>query len=185
MPTVNVKHNMQEILNGVRQDRESIPKAASRALNTAIRGLKTDAGREIRKRYPRLKLKDVSSLMDLSFANESNLVAVLAVKGRPLSLMRFKVGVITDRGRGGVWVDVKGQRKFIPHAWVQVLKNKQGDDYQVIFIRDGKGRFPVKVLKTIDVPSALNIKEVVAVLDDLVEARFDKEFIRQLVALAK
>ena len=181
---ITITTDFKNLAADVQAEAERYPVAASRALNAAARGLKTDTGRELRKRYPRLKLKDVSGLIDILFSNVTNLAAVVSIKGRPLSLLRFKVGVITDRGRGGVWVDVKGTRKFIAHAWVQNLKNKSGDDYQVIFIREGKGRLPVKVLKTVDLPSAANILEVRQQLDALVQSRFDVEFDRQLTRLS-
>ncbi len=182
MPMVNVKSDMDRILNEVNAEREQLPKAASRALNTTARGYITDAAREMRKRYPLLKLKDVRPLFDITqFASVANLQATITVRGRALSLIRFLVGQNTKQGNGGVYVNVRGVRKFIPHAWVQTLKNKRGDDYQVIFIREGKSRLPVKVLKTINIPNALNIAEVYDVLEDLINGRFDKEFERQLL----
>ena len=180
MPIVNIKSDMDEISAGVMAESRQIVKAASRALNTAARGYKTDAGREMRKRYPMLKLKDLKDLFDLQFASPENLTATIRVTGRALSLIRFLVSSNTQAGQGGVWVNVKNGRRFIPHAWVQTLKNKLGDDYQVIFVRVGKGRFPVKVLKTINIPNALNIAQVYDVLESLITERFDKEFSRQV-----
>lgn len=181
---ITITTDFKNLAADVQAEAERYPVAASRALNKAARGLKTDTGRELRKRYPSLKLKDVSGATDITFSDPANLVAAVVIKGRPLSLMRFKVGVITDRGRGGVWVNVKGQRKFIPHAWVQTLKNKSGDDYQVIFVRTGKARLPVEVLKTINLPSASDIASVRAELDVLVQSRFDVEFERQVERLS-
>lgn len=182
MPIVNVRSDMDRILNEVNAEREQMPKAAARALNTAARGYLTDAGRELRKRYPLLKLKDVRPLFDITkFANKDDLQAVITVRGKALSLVRFLVGQNTKQGNGGVYVSVRGGRKFIPHAWVQTLTKKNGDEYQVIFVREGKGRFPIKALKTINIPNALNIAEVYDVLEDLIYSRVDKEFERQLL----
>lgn len=177
MLTVNVKSNMADIAADFAKETDDIRRNASRALNTAIRGVRTDGGRELRKRYPKLKLKDVNDLINLRFSSPAILQAELNAKGRPLSLMRFQVGETKKIG-GGVTVTVKGQRKFIPHAWVQTLKNNRGDDYQVIMIRDVRRGGKVKVLKTINIPDALSIEEVQKVLIDAGEGRFDAEFIR-------
>jgi hypothetical protein len=180
MPIVNIKSDMDEISAGVMAESRQIVKAASKALNTAARGYKTDAGREMRKRYPLLRLKDLKDLFEFQFASPESLTVTIRVTGRALSLVRFLAGQVTKKGVGGVWVNVKNGRKFIPHAWVQTLKNKAGDDYQVIFVREGKGRLPVKVLKTINIPNALQISEVYDSLEKLIYERFDKEFSRQV-----
>lgn len=186
MPIISVQSNLRDIMQDLDLEIKERPTLIARALNTAIQGLKTDAGRELRRRYPKLKLRDVNDLISLGYASSTNLTAYMQVRGRPLSLNRFFASAITKSGSGGVYVNVKGQRKFIPHAWVQTLRNNRGDEYQVLMIRDGKGRgAPVKVLKTIDLPSALNIDEVRSVLDSLVNTRFDKEFERLLLVFAK
>jgi hypothetical protein len=182
MPIVNIKSDMDRIAQEVNAEREQISKAAARALNSASRGYITDAGRELRKRYPLLKLKDVRPLFVVTqFASKDVLQAVITVRGKALSLVRFVVGQNTKQGQGGVYVSVKGGRKFIPHAWVQTLKKKNGDDYQVIFIREGKNRLPIKVLKTINIPNALNVAEVYDVLEQQIYGRVNNEFERQLL----
>lgn len=188
MPIISVQSNIRDIMREVEGEVRERPAMAARALNTAIQGLKTDAGRELRRRYPKLKLRDVNELISLGFASSTSLVAYMQVRGRPLSLNRFLAKAVktTKGGAGGVYVNIKGTRKFIPHAWVQTLRNNRGDEYAVLMIRDGKGRnAPVKVLKTIDIPNALNISEVRSVLDNLVNTRFDKEFERLLRVFSK
>lgn len=180
MPTISMKNNMRDLLRGADLDRRQQSVAAMRALNVAARGLRTDAGRELHKRYPKLSTRDVNSLIAIQFASRQVLTATVVVRGRPLSLVRFKAGVVTKRGSGGVHVNVKGTKKFIRHAWVQDMKSKAGDDYQVLFVREGPQRLPIKALRTIDIPNAMNIAEVRAILDDLVHNRFDKEFARQV-----
>lgn len=177
MLVVNVKSNMAEIAADFAKETDDIRRNASRALNTAIRGVRTDGGRELRKRYPKLKLRDINDLINLRFSSPDNLQSELNAKGRALSLMRFQVGE-TNKIGGGVTVTVKGQRKFIPHAWVATMRSSKGDDYQVIMIRDMKDGGKVKVLKTINIPDALSIEEVQKVLLDAGEGRFDAEFIR-------
>lgn len=184
MVAIHVASNMDKLLAGVKLEKAAIGKAAQRALNTAARGLKTDTSRELRKRYPKLRLKDVNDQIQISFASGLNLRAVIAVRGRPLTVARFKVGIDRKLG-GGVRVNIKGSTKLIRHAFVADLKTKAGDDYQVVFTRVGAGRYPIKAVKTIDFANAANIKEVRDILDTLVADRFDKEFARQIVVLSK
>lgn len=184
MLPINVTSNMDRLLREVKLEQKAIPKAAQRALNTAARGLKTDTGRELRRRYPKLRLKDVQDQIDISFASGAMLRAVIAVRGRPLTVGRFMTGVVTKVG-GGVKVNIKGQSKLIKHAFVVDLKDKSGGDYWLVLERKGKGRYPLKATRTIDFANAANIKEVRQILDSLVSDRFDKEFARQIVVLSK
>lgn len=184
MVAISVQSNMDRLLRDVALERQAIPKAAQRALNTAARGLKTDTSRELRRRYPKLKLKDLTDQINISFASGANLRAVISVRGRPLTVGRFQTGVDLKVG-GGVRVNIKGQTKLIRHAFVANLKNKAGEDYQVVFVREGKGRMPIKAVKTIDFANAANIKEVREILDGLVVDRFDKEFARQITVLSR
>ena len=184
MTTIAVTHQMDKLLREVKLEQQAIGKAATRALNTAARGLKTDTGRELRKRYPKLRAKDVNDQIQINFASGQNLRAVIAVRGRPLTVGRFMTGVVAKVG-GGVKVNIKGQTKLIKHAFVANLKTKAGSDYQVVFARTGNARYPLKAIKTIDFANAANIKEVREILDTLVADRFDKEFARQIVVLSK
>lgn len=183
MPTISLKTDMDALLRDSRLDQKQQRQAAVRALNAAARGLRTDAGRQLHQRYPKLSTRDIGALIDVRLASQASLQAVVIARGRPLTLGRFTVGAVTKRGRGGVNVNVKGTRKFIKGAWMQTMTSKAGDDYQVLFVREGRGRFPIKALRTIDIPNAMNITEVRAILDDLVHDRFDKEMARQITVL--
>lgn len=189
MLTIDVKNQMAALRQDVQLEQKSFRSAASQALNTAARGHRTDANRELRKRYPKLKLADISGLFSINFASPSSLTATVFVQGRPLSLQRFYAGQVTTPGSGGVWVNVKGQKRFVPHAWQATMRNNMGGEYNVIMIRDYKDPagsryrnrgYKLKVLRTVDIPGALNIKEVRQVLEDLAIERFEKEYGRQL-----
>lgn len=163
--------------------RDELQRGLARTLNEAARGAVTDASKKIRERFPTLKLKDVNPAFSLQPASADSLIATVTVKGRPLSLMRFFDGSETARGKGGVFVNVKGQRKFFPHAWVQTLKTNRGDDYQVLMVRVGKERYPVEVLKTIDIPGAFGLPDVSEYVVQQTDVRFDKAATRYLTYL--
>ncbi len=182
MPMVNVKSDMDRILNEVNAERNQLPKAAAIALNKTAQSYQSSASRAIESRYPQLKNKSLPAFFRLvQQANENNLTAVVSVQGKALSLMRFLVAQDTKQGAGGVYVSVKNGTRFIPHAFVKTLKKNNRDEYQVIFIRVAKGSSAVKVLKTINIPNALNIAEVADALGSEIDKQFTAEFERQLL----
>lgn len=184
MIKIDVRSNMKALAADLDLERRSHRVAAQRALNTAARGRRTDASRALRERYPKLKAKDASQAFDVRLASPENLQAVITVRGRPLNLARFASGEITKGSRrrgGGVWVNIKGQRKFIEGAWIKRGTNKAGDEYVTLFVREkGATRLPIRALATVDLPNAVNIKELAEILDQQTGERFDKEFLRQL-----
>lgn len=191
MPIVNVTSDLKSLLRGVELEQRAQTRAVMRALNSAARGMRTDAGREIHKRYPRLSTRDIGKLIDVQLASAANLVATITVRGRPLSLIRFAAGTRTRRGSGGVWVSVKGQRKFIPHAFIASGRDIGGEGRsEVVFIRkkyaprSKAGKSGIVALRTVDVPGVMDIKEVRGIVETLTQGRFDKEFERQLGLLA-
>ena len=185
MLTLDLRSNMADLVKDVQLEQRNIRVAAQRALNTAARGRRTDASRLLRERYKGLKARDANDAFDLRLASVENLQAVITVRGRPFSVARFFVRQDMKAG-GGAVVNIKGTRKTIKTAFVRNLKNRQGDDYQVVFVRKGPGRFPIEAVRTIDLPNAVNIKELAEILEQQTGERFDKEFLRQLtVALAR
>lgn len=178
---LNLKHNLDELLNEVGTfSLEEQQKATMRALNRAAQGAITDGSKKIRERYRNLKKRDVDDAFSISPATKDVQKAVVTIRGRPLSLARFLAGQVTARGKGGVWVNVKGERKFIPHVWAQAMKTKTGDDYLVIMGRVGKERYPVEVLKTIDIPGAFSVDEVIQYVQAQSDVRFETELVRNL-----
>ncbi len=157
MIVLDVRSNMAALVKDLDLEQKAIRKAAQRALNTAARGRRTDASRALRERYPALKKRDADDAFDLRLASPESLQAVISVRGRPFSVARFLVRQ-DKRPGGGVIVNIKGQRKTIRTAFVRAMKNKAGDEYNVVFVREGKSRYPIKALRTIDLPNAVNIK---------------------------
>lgn len=184
MLKIDLRSNMKALAADLDLEQKSHRVAAQRALNTAAKGRRTDASRALRERYPRLKAKDASEAFDVYLASPENLQAVITVRGRPFNLARFVTGEVTNSSRrrgGGVWVNIKGQRKYIEGAWLKRGTNKAGDEYATLFVREkGAKRLPIKALSTIDLPNAVNIKELREILEAQTGERFDREFMRQL-----
>ena len=128
MLTLKVDSNIARLKADIDADQKAIRRAAKQGINVAARGLRTDASREIRRRYPKFKNRDLLDMFDVTYAGDAHLRAVVSVRGRPLTVGRFMTSAVTKRGKGGVWVNIKGARKFIRHAWVRTGTNKRGEE---------------------------------------------------------
>lgn len=181
MLTIDVKNQMADLRKDVDLEKRQIRVAAQRGINTAVRGYRTDASRLLRKRYPKLKNKDILDFIEIRYSSYDLLHGAVSVRGRPLTVGRFLNVAITTRGRGGVWVNIKGVRKFIPHAWVRKGINRFGDEYTLVWHREeDHPRARAVPVKTIDLPGALNISDMRKAIEDYMIERFSKEFSRQL-----
>lgn len=157
-------------------------RALVHSLNRAMQGVKTDASREIRATY-RIKKSTVDRAFSEQRATPASLTAIVRVRGRPLSLAHFSPRV--NKRAGGVSVNVKGTRKVIRGAFLRTFVARAGDEsggygYNVVFIREGKARYPIKALKTVDVPGLFVMRDIHAAVRRGVQERFEKEFSRLL-----
>jgi hypothetical protein len=155
-------------------------RAIARALNRAADGVHTDAALEIRAIY-KVKKATVDKAFTTQRATPDSHVAIVTVRGRPLSLAGFDA----RQTRKGVTVNVKGTRKLIPGAFIRQLKDARGDEYKVVFIRQGKARYPLKALKTIDVPGIFSTAAVLRAVNAAAFQRFEVELPRQIAYLLK
>lgn len=178
MSGVSVQQSAGQFLASAERLRGSLKvRALVNALNRAADGVKTDASEEIRKTY-RIKKRTVDKAFQTQRATGASLTAIVRVRGRPLSLAGFDPRTNT-RARG-VSVNVKGTRKVIRGSFLRTLRTRADEDYQVVFIREGKGRYPIKALKTVDVPGVFIMRDINAAVVTGVHQRFDKEFQRLL-----
>lgn len=101
-----------------------------------------------------------------------------------MNLIAFETGTLTKRtakkagragaaGQLGFQILRSGGRKVIPGAFV-------GNKGRTVFIREGKGRTPIKALNTIDVPQMFNTKRVNQVVRRVMIERFGANFKREL-----
>lgn len=147
---------------------------AARALNVSVARGREAVARAITKRY-RLTQEFVLGAIEMEYATADRLVATLTVRGHPLSVARFD----PRQTPAGVAVNITSG-KTIKGAFVRTLKTKAGSEFQVVFMRKGRARYPVKALKTIDVPGVFSREEAQAVLDAVANESFDAEFVREL-----
>jgi hypothetical protein len=174
--TSNLRGIAAEMRAGGALTRAGEAALASRAMNRAADRAATAAARTIVTRY-RLKYREVRDLLEVWKASPDRLLVEVRVRGRPLSLARFNPRV---GRRGGVTVDVKGARKNVRGGFVTTMRATGGRGYEVIFKREGAARYPIKALKTVDMPGVFTREEVVELLNATASGVFESEFVRQL-----
>lgn len=171
-------------------------KAMVRALNTTIDQGKTEMARGISKEF-RLSVGDAKQRLSVSKASnkggllrfEAKLEATKRDKGRSMNLIAFQTGALTKRtakkagragavGQLGFQIKRAGGKKVIPGAFI-------GNDGRTVFIREGKGRTPIKALNTIDVPQMFNTKRINQVVRAVMLDRFSANFQRELRVVLK
>ncbi len=171
MNGLSVRQSANEFLASIDAfTRRDMNRAASMALNRTVNGMRVDASREIRARY-KVKVATVNKAFSFQRATPDSLTAVVRVRGRPLSLAGFGA----RQTKAGVSVNVKGTRKLIRHAFIRTLRTNKGDEYDVVFVRQGKARYPIQALKTIDIPGLFILKDINDTVKRLGRARFEDE----------
>lgn len=166
-------------------------KALVRAMNTTIDQGKTEMARGISREF-RLSVGTAKERLAVSKASnkggalrfEAKLEATRRGKGRSMNLIAFETGALTKRtakkagragavGQLGFQIKRGGGKKVIPGAFI-------GNAGRTVFIREGKGRTPIKALNTIDVPQMFNTKRINQVVRAVMLERFGVNFKREL-----
>jgi len=75
-----------------------------------------------------------------------------------------------------------GGKKVIPGAFIATNKRTGGT---AVFIREGKGRYPIKTLTTIDIPQMFNTRRINQVVRQVMLDKFSSNFDRDLRAILK
>ncbi|HHW03409.1 MAG TPA: hypothetical protein GXX35_11495 [Thermoanaerobacterales bacterium] len=135
---------------------KQIPQATAAALNRTLDFTATRIKKEVTAEYS-VKSSDVSKTLKKKRASRSNLYAYIESKGHTLSLARFPHSPRKYSKRAkAVKVKVKksGGYKTVntqPKAFVQTMNNATN-----IWKREGPGRHPVTMLRTLSIPQMIS-----------------------------
>lgn len=138
---------------------KQIPQATASALNRTLDFTATRIKKEVTAEYS-VKSSDVSKTLKKKRASRSNLYAYIQSKGHTLSLARFPHSPRKYSKRAKVvMVQVKksGGYKIVdtqPKAFVQAMGKATN-----IWKRQGPGRYPVTILRTLSVPQMISNNE--------------------------
>jgi len=188
---IRIHHNISAMTKGLNDlQRREIPRATARALNRVADQAKTQASREIRKRY-NVAARAVGAAIALKRASPSALQARLSATGKAIKLYAF--GARGKPGRPVTVEVIKGQRKVVPGAFIITTKSghkgvfargKYGaSGFQFRKRRTRKGSkhdLPITELVSISVPRAFGAKVVIQALQKLVRDKFEGIFANEL-----
>lgn len=152
-------------------------RAIMRGLNRAIDSIATNSSREVRKEY-NLKDRDVKAALAKHYASKVTLSGNVTFRGRRVPLILFEarwrpgqpVGASARIRTGGGRTTYKGA--FIgTHGYTGA---------EQVFVRVGKERYPIKILRGISIPLAVRQKAVSVAVQAIAVETFNKNFNQQI-----
>lgn len=169
---------MERILNSFGSRGQT---AVVRALNRALTGIATDAGRETKRAYPGVKVSDVKRGFYTKRATVTSLIATAKSRGHRQPLILFGARPSKPESRRpaiGASVKVTGTRKRVPGAFAA----RMSSGHVGLFVRTGTmgrnddpGQERIKELFTFAVPQAIQwIEEHQGAISDGARDRFEK-----------
>lgn len=196
--TINIRHNFPQVAARLDRLAEDVGnKAMVRALNTTVVQGKTQMARKISQEY-RLSVGKAKDRLEVRKASarggvlrfEATLEATKRGQGRSMNLIAFvngsKVSKASAKRQGNaalagqLQIQIKrgGGKKVIPGAFI-------GNKGRTVFIREGKGRKPIKALNTIDIPQMFNARRINSVVREVMLKNFGANFNRELRAVLR
>jgi hypothetical protein len=163
-----VKRNLSDI------QRKKVPVAAARALNKTIGNVRTQANKSIRQERA-LSAKVVRDALSISKATRASLVASLVASGKTIPLREYQA----RQGKRGVTVKVTpGRRKVVVHAGNKAFQIDKFGKH--VYVREGKGRLPIKKLYGPSIPATFVKDKVVHAMNAVGGENWPKRFSEEL-----
>ena len=203
---LNLRTNFPEVMAKLSQVSDQIGnRAMVRALNNTITQGKAEMARDISKEF-RISVGTAKDRLEVSRASskggvykfEASLQATRKAKGRSMNVIAFVENFVTlaqarkrmKGGEGGkqtlrhggvitkalqIRFQIKrsGGKKMIKGAFI-------GNKGRTIFIREGKSRFPIKAVSTIDIPQMFNTRRINEVVQQVMLDKFEANITREL-----
>lgn len=191
MVTLSIKADFGDVkkkLNALSSDLQK--RVVPAALNKVIAKANTEMTRQITSEF-NIKQQEVRSRLRITRAkrNYDRWFARLdpfasARAGRSLNLIRFveKSVTLAERNRRMKNNTLQDLRfKIKRGAGAKIIKGAFiANNGRTVFIREGKGRLPIKALSTIDVPQMFNIRRIQGVVLDRIKRDMVIEFDRAI-----
>lgn len=195
MIKINIRNNFPEVAKQMRRiGEQAADRAMAKALNTTVEQGKLAMARQISSEF-RVSIREAKERLLVKRARnkgalqlEAVLQAATKAKGRGMNLIHFVAGGIPQRtAKGklrqlGFQIKKSGGRKQIKGAFVATNRKTGGT---AVFIREGKGRMPIKTITTIDVPQMFNARRINQVVRKVMLDRFAINFKREARAITK
>jgi len=195
--TISIKNNFPAVIARLNQVAVDVGnKAMVRALNATVEQGKIQMARQINAEF-RISVGDAKKRLRVDRATAKGgyrfsafLEATRRGQGRSMNIIAFVTkgrvskAAAKRQGRAGLAGQIQfqikrgGGKKVIPGAFI-------GNKGRTLFIRTGKARLPIEPLNTIDQPQMFNSKRVNSVVRQVMLAKFEANFQRELRVVLK
>lgn len=185
--TINIRHNFPAIAAKLDRLADNVGnKAMVRALNTTVAQGKIQMARQISQEF-RVTISQVKERLAVTRAYtkggayhfQASLQATRKGKGRSMNLIAFvKNKASGSKAQLRFQIKRGGGNKTIKGAFI-------GNKGRTVFIREGKGRIPIKAINTIDIPQMFNARRVNSVVRAVILQKFQANFQRELRAVLR
>lgn len=184
MITVDFRGDMTVALRAVDNlDAAVKGRATARALNRAATTVRSEARKEIRKRW-NVAASRVNKVIQIRQASAGRLEALVYARDRRLALSAFGGRLQKRSGNVSVQVLKGGPRKIVSgnpkHVGRPFLATVGKGRHLGIFQREGRGRLPMRELFTVSIPSGLVNSKISEILRRVASRRFNDELAREL-----
>lgn len=170
---LNVKADVEEVLNMLNEtERHHVPLAASAALNRTSSAVQTVARRELSKDMG-VQQKRLKGMLYKTNASKFRLTAEVIGTGKPIKLIYFKG---TRQLKAGVKSAAYNQAKTYPHTFISNMRS----GHRGVFVRQGKGRLPIKELFGPGVPKSMVQLHIIRAMNNKGQSEFTKRFQHEL-----
>lgn len=173
---------LEEILGNVPKQ---IPIIATRAINRAAESARTEGSKVVRKTY-NIKHGNVLKKIKIKRARPGDLLADVRTSGRPLSVRNFAVEANEPFPTRGKYARVsvkKGSGGIIRKSFIATTRKDQTNEYKNVFIRVGKGRFPLRSLHGPSVPQMFGRESGIRAMEKRAEEILDKRLEHEIKRL--
>lgn len=181
MIDIDLRSSVKQVLADMTAIGDGISRKASiRAVNVAVDAVATGANREVRKVY-NLRARAVAAAITKKKASQRSKVVGGSVifSGRNIALIEFDARWSRNMPGASVRIRLDTGRKTVAGAFITTT----GSGTTGVFKRVGPARYPIKQLRSVSIPDTIRNKAVYAAVVELGEARFNREFLRQLAFL--
>lgn len=158
----------------------SFKRTITTALNKTITSLRTQTRREIQQRI-KLKGQVINRGLKINRAQHKKFAtqtpqASLTVNHNPVPLIHYQA---RQTKRKGISVNVKGQRKYLPKAFIATMRS----GHRGVFQRDTNKRLPIRELYSTRLTDIVNNPQLIASIAKQAQQRFKIELERAIKLL--
>lgn len=174
---LSVKMDVKRLTKHLRGvQREAIPRATARALNTTARQVQSQAVKALSKKTG-LKQKDIRVAMSRKKASWRNLLSAVIATGRAVNLIRFVTPAKRHSRaflkRDGVIAKAWGKKKLYKGTFI-------GNRGRTVFARKGKERLPIKAIHGPSIPREMARPVIDRLLKKTIRKKFPINFERDM-----